>query len=96
VLSGDGEGTWTDSSGRPLPELAGCIDVDVSTTPLTNTLPIRRLGLAPGTSADLLVAYVAIPGLELTAASQRYTHLEGTGALAVYRFQAGSSRPISL
>jgi hypothetical protein len=90
VLSSDGEGAWTGSDGRPLPDLAGCVDVDISTTPLTNTLPIRRLGLAPGASADLLVAYVTVPQLELSAATQRYTHLDGPGSATVYRYESGS------
>jgi hypothetical protein len=44
-LMTDGKGNWTDSAGRQLPAFDGCLDVDVSGTPFTNTLPIRRLGL---------------------------------------------------
>src|ERR1700748_2646996 len=57
-LRGDGHGRWSDVDGAPVPDLDGCIDVDISTTPLTNTLPVRRLRLAPGESADIQVAYV--------------------------------------
>jgi uncharacterized protein len=46
-LLADGEGHWKRGGGEPLPELDGCIDVDISATPFTNTLPIRRLGLEP-------------------------------------------------
>ena len=53
----DGEGQWKRGGGEPMPELDGCIDVDISATPFTNTLPIRRLGLEPGESEDLTVAY---------------------------------------
>jgi uncharacterized protein len=56
-LLSDGEGNWTTPDGRALPELRGCIDVDISVTPFTNTLPIRRLGLAATESAELSVAY---------------------------------------
>lgn len=28
-LNSDGEGDWRDASGRALPELQGCIDVDL-------------------------------------------------------------------
>ncbi|WP_235432190.1 putative glycolipid-binding domain-containing protein, partial [Nocardiopsis sp. RV163] len=38
-------GHWSGPDGVPRPELVGCLDVDVAATPLTNTLPIRRLGL---------------------------------------------------
>src|SRR5258708_4647886 len=54
----DGQGHWSTISGDPLPSLEGCIDVDISATPFTNTLPIRRLALSPGQSVELLVAYV--------------------------------------
>lgn len=36
----DSGGTWRDGDGVLLPGLAGCIDVDISITPFTNTLPI--------------------------------------------------------
>src|SRR4051812_3078132 len=39
----DGLGNWIDvkyGQQTPLPELSGCIDVDISATPFTNTLPI--------------------------------------------------------
>ena len=42
VLQSDGKGNWHDGDGEPLPQLDGCIDIDISGTPFTNTLPIRR------------------------------------------------------
>lgn len=77
------EGAWSDG-GRPLPGLAGALDVDLSITPLTNTLPIRRAGLATGDSAEIVVAYVAFPELAVSAAPQRYTRLHGNR----YRFES--------
>src|SRR4051812_44720331 len=56
-LLSDGEGNWQTADGRAMKYLAGCEYVDVSETPFTNTLPIRRLGLAPGESADISAAY---------------------------------------
>lgn len=52
------------------------MDIDVSATPFTNTLPIRRLGLAPGEAREILVAYVAVPALVPEPVWQRYTCLE--------------------
>jgi hypothetical protein len=49
--------------GDAVPELKGFVAVDVSATLLTNTLPIRRLGLGSEKSAELDVVYVAIPEL---------------------------------
>lgn len=74
ILS-DGDGHWRRADGTPLPELEGCIDPDISMTPFTNTLPIRRLGLGVGDAAEIGVAYVLVPELSLRAAPQRYTRL---------------------
>jgi hypothetical protein len=70
--------------------LEGCLDVDIMATPFTNTLPIRRLELAPGESRRLKVAYVRLPELTVTAAEQTYTCLEKTDRLSRYRYQSGS------
>jgi hypothetical protein len=51
---GDGAGNWTDGAGVSQPQLQGAIDIDISVTPFTNTLPIRRLALKVGQSAEIL------------------------------------------
>jgi uncharacterized protein len=68
------------AGGKELTLLAGCVDVDVSLTPSTNTLPVRRLGLldlAPGDSRDVTVAWVGFPELSVESLPQRYTRLAG-------------------
>ena len=87
-LLADGEGRWKRRSGEPVPELDGCIDVDISATPFTNTLPIRRLGLRPGDSAEVDVAYVRVPGLLVGPEKQRYGCLEAREDGGHYRFEA--------
>ena len=74
ILS-DGAGHWRCADGGALPELDGCIDPDISMTPFTNTLAVRRLGLKVGEAAEIKVAYVLVPELSLRAAPQRYTRL---------------------
>lgn len=76
VLESDGAGRWRDGEGRPLPALAGAIDVDLPLTPFTNTLPIRRLDLAAGQSADIAAAYILLPEHRVTIDPQRYTCIE--------------------
>jgi hypothetical protein len=71
----DGAGNWMDAVGTPQPQLRGAIDIDISITPFTNTLPIRRLRLKPGQSAEILVVYVQLPRLAITTDRQRYTCL---------------------
>jgi hypothetical protein len=75
-LSSDGAGHWTDPSGASRSDLTGAIDVDLTATPFTNTLPIRRLGLRSGQSETIRVVYVRFPGLSVTTNHQRYTCLE--------------------
>jgi uncharacterized protein len=84
----DGKGHWSNTSGEPLPALDGCIDVDFAATPFTNTLPIRRLDLQPGESAEVAVVYVDAPSLEVTPVRQRYTCLASGADGARYRFEA--------
>ena len=90
-LQADGQGHWSTHAGDPIPSLDGCIDVDISATPFTNTLPIRRLKLSPGQSAELLVAYVLIPELELMPDKQRYTCLELHAQGGLYRYESMES-----
>lgn len=87
-LAGDGLGTWRDGSSIVLPELHGAIDIDLSITPFTNTLPIRRLSLRTGQIAEILVVYIQLPKLNLTTDRQRYTCLE---AGRRYRYESVDS-----
>ncbi|HEV8224693.1 MAG TPA: putative glycolipid-binding domain-containing protein [Rubrobacteraceae bacterium] len=86
-LRSDGEGDWRDASGSALLELRGCIDVDLSVTPFTNTLPIRRLDLREGESSELAVVYVNVPLMELGASQQGYTCLERGPGSGLYRYE---------
>ena len=90
-LQADGKGHWTTPAGDPVHLLEGCIDVDISATPFTNTLPIRRLTLKPGQSAELLVVYILIPEMELMTDRQRYTCLSVTHSGGLYRYESMDS-----
>jgi uncharacterized protein len=71
----DGAGRWRRADGTALPDLDGCLDPDISMTPFTNTVAIRRLGSRVAEAAEIKVAYILVPELSLRAAPQRYTHL---------------------
>jgi uncharacterized protein len=86
-LLADGAGRWHDGEGRALEALEGCVDVDLTATAFTNTLPVRRLGLKEGESAEIRVAYVAAPDLRLTAVRQRYTCLSVTKERSRYLYE---------
>jgi hypothetical protein len=83
ALATDGEGQWA-REGVPLPELAGAIDVDLGFTPMTNTLPIRRLALAVGETQPVRSAWLRFPELRLESLDQTYTR----EAAGVYRYRA--------
>ena len=66
-------GLWAGTE-RP-PEYGDCVDVDLSFTPATNTLPIRRLDLDIGEEAEIHVAWLVWPELDVKRVLQRYTRL---------------------
>jgi uncharacterized protein len=84
VLVRDDAGAWI-YNGQPMPTLGGCTDVDLSFSPSTNTLPIRRLALAVGTSETIDAAWVLFPDLEICASRQTYTRLSDQS----YRYASG-------
>jgi len=86
-LRANGEGRWTTGDGAPLPALDGCLDIDLSATPFTNTLPIRRLGLRPGGTADLAMVYVVLPSLRIEPVRQRYACLRASDDGALYLYE---------
>jgi hypothetical protein len=91
-LRADGHGNWTDGRGDELSNLSGCTDVDISATPFTNTLPIRRLGLDRGESAEVRTVYLSVPELRVETAVQRYTCLDPLDAAGGrYRYESLSS-----
>jgi len=68
------DGRWL-LDGREAPALAGCLDVDLSVTPSTNLLPIRRLRLAVGQSAEVTAAWMRFPDLRVEPLSQLYARI---------------------
>ena len=70
--------------GARLPSLDGCEDIDLSVTPSTNTLPIHRLALDVGQSADVVAAWIRLPSCDITPLPQRYTRV----ADRTYRYES--------
>jgi uncharacterized protein len=91
ALTRDAAGNWRADGDRPLPDLHGCTDVDINRSPLTNTLPIRRLGAVVADAPhDIDVVYVCVPELTVRPVRQRYTRLNADEP--TYRYESGSFR----
>lgn len=88
ALLADGAGRWWTAGGAALPALDGCVDVDFAFSPFTNTLPIRRLALAPGEGRDLTVVYVTAPALRPEPDRQRYRCRDTGAAGGLYGFES--------
>ncbi|PSK96305.1 hypothetical protein CLV63_112189 [Murinocardiopsis flavida] len=78
-------GQWTVDGAR-VPRLDGCVDVDVAAVPLTNTLPIRRLGIAPYEYRDVAVVWIDVPSLDVRRMTQRYTRRTPAGGRDRYQY----------
>lgn len=67
---------WFDNNGMALPSLKDCIDIDISLTPFTNTLPVRRLQMPGGTTQEITVLYFKLPEGEFYPMRQSYTNID--------------------
>jgi uncharacterized protein len=69
--------------------LTGSLDVDIARSPVTNTVPILRHGLADGGGPiELTVAWVSVPDLGVHADGQRYTFIRAERDGSMIRFEA--------
>lgn len=57
-------------------EVAGCLDIDLSFTPATNLLAIRRLELGVGHARSVAAAWLAFPKARLTRLEQSYARID--------------------
>lgn len=70
-LESDGVGRWR-VDGHSAPHLDGCLDVDLESSALTNALPVHRLGLLPGASAQAPAAYIRALDMTVERLEQHY------------------------
>jgi len=67
----DAEQRWW-ANGVELPLLEGCSDLDLSFSPSTNLLPIRRLNLQVGQSGEVRAAWLRYPDFTFEPLPQIY------------------------
>jgi hypothetical protein len=69
-------------------DVTGCIDLDLNFSPMTNTLPIRRLNLAVGEEEKVRAAWLRFPSFKLEPLEQIYRRVK----TSKYRYEnAGGS-----
>lgn len=73
-LARDDDGRWT-AGETELPELEGCIDIDLSGSPFTNALPVNRTPWVDGRPERFDMAWIAMDSLSPQRDGQIYTRL---------------------
>lgn len=74
-LAIDAKQRWGEMNGTIRPELGTSADVELGCTPFTATIPIRRLGLGVGESAQIDVIAVDVDTLAAVSVPTRYERI---------------------
>lgn len=83
-LFSDGAGNWSDDRADPLPALRGCIDIDISASPLTNSLPLWRCDWIIGQPQRFTMAWIDTDAMAVHRDEQIYTRIDDNQ----FRFQS--------
>jgi len=81
-LRSDTKGRWW-LNDKPAPQFEGCVDVDITLTCLTNTLPIRRLDFTRERTHEIKVVYINVLEETVSPVSQQYTRQDS----GLYKFE---------
>jgi hypothetical protein len=87
LVESDGAGHWL-IDGFDGSHLAGCLDVDLESSAMTNALPVRRLGLAEGERAAAPAAYVRLATASIERLDQVYARVEDHDGRQCYDYEA--------
>jgi hypothetical protein len=85
AIEADSGRRWT-LNGNECAAVHGCVDIDLSFSPVTNLLPIRRLQLKPGARAAARAAWLRFPECRLEPLEQVYERIDRL----TYRYESGS------
>jgi hypothetical protein len=87
----DGTRNWT-LNGTSCPVVQGCDDIDLSFSPATNLLPIRRSRLAVGARLSVRAAWLRFPELTLEPLDQIYERVSESQ----YRYESGGGSFVAM
>lgn len=79
------DGAWT-LNGDSVSVVDGCTDIDLNFSPVTNTLPIRRLDLKVGETRAVKAAWLRFPSFQLEVLEQTYSRVDES----TVRYESGS------
>ena len=82
-ISVDSEHHWQ-LNKEQCTEVTGCVDLDLNFSPLTNTLPIRRLNLMVGQEANVRAAWLRFPSFKFEPLEQVYRRVK----TSKYRYES--------
>jgi len=74
-LGNDGHSRWGEVNGAHRTDLDGCEDIELPSSAFAPTVPLRRLPLGVGDSADVSIVVVDVETLALVPAARRYTRV---------------------
>jgi hypothetical protein len=86
LVESDGRGAWR-VDGEMAPHLDGCLDVDLESSAMTNSLPVHRLALPAGSVGAAPAAYIR-SGLSVERLEQQYTRADDDGPRQRYHYAA--------
>lgn len=89
TLTCDTRGRWA-ANGELRPELDGCLDVDLESSAVTNTLPLHRLDFIEGVGVDVPAAFVRADDLRVERLEQRYTLIEARPEQILFHYESST------
>ncbi|MGE7625278.1 putative glycolipid-binding domain-containing protein [Viridibacillus sp. NPDC096237] len=89
-ISSNGKGQWFDIKGNEIHELDGAIDIDISCTPFTNSLPINRFEWDHNTSKNFEMVFISIPDMTYKKVKQSYTLIKDTVDSREFQYKSGT------
>jgi hypothetical protein len=87
LLESDGSGHWR-IDGDAARHLDGCMDIDLESSAMTNTLPVHRLHLPAGAEAAAPAAYVRAASLTVERLEQTYVRITSEAPQQRYDYAA--------
>ncbi|MEI5908617.1 putative glycolipid-binding domain-containing protein [Bacillus spongiae] len=92
-LQSDGKGKWF-SNEKHVKEMDGAIDVDISVTPFSNTLPINRVEWQEKQVRTFNMIYIDVHTLSLKNIEQEYTYLGAFSEGRKFRYKCREYKTI--